>query len=218
MPPGKRSNALALAVLVCLAERPMHPYDVAQTLRSRHQDDSVRLNYGSLYAVVDTLVRRKLIEAAETEKSGHLPERTIYRITDAGLTEMHDWLADLLAVPTKEYPSFEAALSFMPAISPDEAISLLRERIHRLEIELATTKALREMIEKIKLPRLLWIEAEFAMTLKRSELEFVRQLLSDIENDTLDGVSWWRQIHSEMGQQMVSASQPWHNKHDKENK
>ena len=35
MPRWSRSNPLALAVLVCLYEKPMHPYEVAQTLRAR---------------------------------------------------------------------------------------------------------------------------------------------------------------------------------------
>ena len=47
-----RNNPLALAVLICLSERPMHPYEVATTLRQRQKHESVRLNYGSLYAVV----------------------------------------------------------------------------------------------------------------------------------------------------------------------
>jgi DNA-binding PadR family transcriptional regulator len=197
MPPGKRSNPLALAVLVCLAEQPMHPYEIAQTLRTRHKDDSVRLNYGSLYAVVDTLVRRGLIEAAETERSGRLPERTVYRITDAGQLESHDWLAELLAVPTKEYPAFEAALSFLPAIAPEEAVSLLDERIARLEGELASAAALRELVEKSGLPRLLWVEAEFATALRETELDFARRLRSDLRAGTLEGLDWWSQVHAQ---------------------
>ena len=53
MPRRNRSNPLALAVLVSLYEKPMHPYEIAQTLRLRAKHESVRLNYGSLYAVVD---------------------------------------------------------------------------------------------------------------------------------------------------------------------
>jgi len=56
-----RSNPLALAVLICLSERPMHPYEVATTLRQRQKHESVRLNYGSLYAVVASLEKRGLI-------------------------------------------------------------------------------------------------------------------------------------------------------------
>lgn len=206
MAPGKRSNPLALAVLVCLAERPMHPYEVAQTLRTQHKDDSVRLNYGSLYAVVEALARRGLIEAAETERSGRLPERTVYRVTGAGLHEMHDWLAELLTVPAKEYPAFEAALSFLPALPPDEAVSLLHERIERLEAELAGAGALRELVEKARLPRLFWVEAEYAVALRRAELDFARDLVADIEAGTLDGTAWWREIHDHPERPVASLS------------
>ena len=55
MPTRSRTNPLALAVLACLYERPMHPYEVAQTLRQRAKHESIRLNYGSLYSVVEAL-------------------------------------------------------------------------------------------------------------------------------------------------------------------
>jgi len=53
-----RANPLALAILACLHERPMHPYEVAQTLRSRAKHESIRLNFGSLYSVVESLTGR----------------------------------------------------------------------------------------------------------------------------------------------------------------
>ena len=66
----------------------MHPYEVAQTLRARAKHESIRLNYGSLYGVVEALERRQLIHARETVRAGRRPERTIYEITDAGLREL----------------------------------------------------------------------------------------------------------------------------------
>ena len=107
-----RSNPLALAVLLCLYERPMHPYEVATTLRQRNKHESVRLNYGSLYAVVTSLERRGLITPLETAREGRLPERTVYELTDTGQVEAHDWLTDLVATPIKEYPAFEAIFQF----------------------------------------------------------------------------------------------------------
>ncbi len=73
MPRWSRSNPLALAVLVCLYERPMHPYEVAQTLRQRAKQESVRLNYGSLYAVVDVLEKKGFIKATGTVREGKRP-------------------------------------------------------------------------------------------------------------------------------------------------
>ena len=83
MPSWSRSNPLALAVLVCLYEKPMHPYEVAQTLRQRAKQESVRLNYGSLYAVVEHS-RRRASSRHGDRQDGKRPERTIYQITDDG--------------------------------------------------------------------------------------------------------------------------------------
>ena len=49
------SNPLALAVMCCLAERPMHPYEMAATLKHRHKHESIKLRYGTLYTVIELL-------------------------------------------------------------------------------------------------------------------------------------------------------------------
>ena len=192
----RRNNPLALAVLMCLYERPMHPYEVATTLRQRHKNESVRLNYGSLYAVVGSLEKRGLIETSEVERDGRLPERTVYRITDGGRVEAHDWLAELLSKPAKEYPAFEAGLSFLPALPPDETLALLAERAMDLELGLARSRGLREHLETRGLPRLLWVEAEYAAQMQEAELGYVRQLIADIASGELGGMEWWRAIHA----------------------
>src|SRR3954451_18876179 len=128
----RRSNPLALAVLTCLHERPMHPYEVAQTLRHRAKHESIRLNYGSLYTVVDALEKHGLIRARETVREGRRPERTVYEITDAGRSEMADWLSEMVTTPVNGYPQFEAALSFLPALPPDDALDRLRDRVTNL--------------------------------------------------------------------------------------
>jgi DNA-binding PadR family transcriptional regulator len=78
------SNPLALAVLALLFERPMHPYEMAATLKQRHKQDSIKLRYGSLYSVIDLLVARSLIQAKETSRDGRRPERTVYGLTTPG--------------------------------------------------------------------------------------------------------------------------------------
>jgi DNA-binding PadR family transcriptional regulator len=196
VPAKNRSNPLALAVLVCLAEQPRHPYEVATTLRQRQKHESVRLNYGSLYAVVESLERRGLIEAQETRRSGRLPERTVYRLTASGRIELHDWLTDLLSTPVKEYPAFQAALSFLPALPPQDVATLLAERAQYLEAELAQGAATRELVQKAGVPRLFWVEHEFEAVLREAELGYVRQLTADIAAGALDGTSWWRDLHT----------------------
>ncbi|MGA3352963.1 MAG: PadR family transcriptional regulator [Acidimicrobiales bacterium] len=201
-----RNNPLALAVLICLYERPMHPYEVATTLRQRQKHESIRLNYGSLYSVVESLERRRLIAAKGTERSGRLPERTIYELTDTGRVEMHDWLTELVSTPVKDYPEFEAALSFLPALSPGDVVELLKERAQHLEFQLAQMRSAREIVEKRGLPRLFWLEAEFHKVLSEAELGYVRDLIGDVESGTLDGLEWWREMHEQRGEVVLPPS------------
>src|SRR5215470_13353834 len=123
----KVSNPLALAVLACLFERPMHPYEMATTLRARGKDQSIKLNYGSLYTVVEALQQHKLIATQETEREGRRPERTVYRLTDAGRMELIDWVSELISRPAKEYTRFEAGLSRLPVLRPEDAAALLAQ-------------------------------------------------------------------------------------------
>ena len=196
MPARNRTNPLALAVLICLAQQPKHPYEVATTLRQRHKHESVRLNYGSLYGVVESLERRGLIAAQGTEREGRLPERTVYGLTDAGRIEAHDWLTDLISTPVRDYPAFQAALSFLPALPPDDVVTLLAERAQHLESELAQAGATRELAQKQGIPRLFWVESEFGAVLREAELGYVRTLMRDIESGALDGAQWWREMHA----------------------
>lgn len=191
----RRGNPLALALLVCLLERPMHPYEVATTLRQRVKQRSVRLNYGALYRVVESLTKRGLIEPKETERAGRLPERTVYEITDAGRVEIDDWLAELISTPTIEYPQFVAGLSFLAALSPDRVVALLRQRLAHLALDQAQAAAVREVVQKHGLPRLLWIEEEYRDRIRAAEAEFVSGLLREIESGGPDGAEWWREVH-----------------------
>jgi DNA-binding PadR family transcriptional regulator len=170
----------------------MHPYEVAQTLRTRAKQESVRLNYGSLYGVVEGLERRGLVRSRETVRDGRRPERTIYEITDAGSREASDWLSELLAVPAKEYPQFMAGLSFMAALPPDEVVAALKARILALGMRLVQLRGLSHAAAGAGLPRLFELESEFEEQVLEAELRFVRRLVADIVSGSLDGLEMWR--------------------------
>src|SRR5215212_1051904 len=191
----KVSNPLALAVLALLFERSMHPYEMVSTMRERGKHESVRLRYSSLYSVVEALEREGLVVPLETRREGRRPERTVYGLTEAGRAEFLGWLRELLSEPVKEYTQFAAGLSFIAALPPVEAATLLKERARLLEEEVGKMRSETNSVTGHGVARLFLIEHELA--LREAELEWVRGLVREIEAGTLDGISAWRSFHSD---------------------
>jgi len=185
---------LALAVLALLFERPMHPYEMGVILRQRHKEDSIKLRYGSLYTVIDLLLRRGFIAARETGRDGRRPERTVYELTPAGRDELHAWMTDLIAEPVKEYPQFEAALCLLPVLPPEEAIALLCRRLTRIEAKAGELQSQLEMLARQKLPPLFVIENEYRLALMRAEQHFIADVITRIERGW-GPLELWRGLH-----------------------
>jgi DNA-binding PadR family transcriptional regulator len=192
----KVANPLALAVLAGLEERAMHPYEMATTMRARHKDESIKLNFGSLYTVVEALQRHGLIEAQEIEREGKRPERTVYRITAAGSAELLDWLSELISVPAKEYLRFEAGLSLLPVLSPSQAVELLEIRCQTLEVDLAQRRTVGGMIADQGVPRLFTVEFEYMTALVEAELEWSRKLIGEVKSESFEGIELWKGFHA----------------------
>ena len=189
------SNPLALAVLGCLSERPMHPYEISTTLRTRGKEQSIKLNYGSLYSVVESLQKHGLIAARETTREGRRPERTVYEITAAGQDEFEDWLAELLSTPVRDFTSLEAGLSLMAAMPPDEVARLLAERAGKLQMEIGALDAALAYSAEQKLPEIFLVESSFRRAMLTAELDFVRRLADDIRSGLFGGTGVWRRMH-----------------------
>jgi len=185
------SNPLALAVLACLFERPMHPYEMATTMRERGKDQSIKLNFGSLYTVVEALQQHALIVAQETEREGRRPERTVYRLTDAGRMELIDWVSELLSRPAKEYTHFEAGLSLAGVLPPDDVAALLLQRCDHLEMEISQLRSALRLVEQRGLKRMFVIESEYLLAMREAELAWTRKLAGEITFGTLDGIAEW---------------------------
>ncbi|MFF2408015.1 PadR family transcriptional regulator [Streptomyces sp. NPDC058092] len=190
----KLGNPLALTVMVLLAERSMHPYEIAQTLRRRGKEHSVKINFGSLYTVVQNLEKHGYVEVAGVQRQGNRPERTLYGITEAGRVEMLDWLSDLLAVPAVEYPVFETALSLLPVLPPEEVAELMETREAALEIQAA---ALRGVLGQLgdELPRLFVVETEYQLHMIDAQLEWIKNFRQELTDATISGIEEWKSFH-----------------------
>ncbi|SFS56607.1 PadR family transcriptional regulator [Paenibacillus sp. BC26] len=191
----KVSNMLALAVLSLLNERPMHPYEIAATMKQRGIPDVIKLNNGSLYSVVDSLLKQAWIVPLETQREGKHPERTIYAPTDAGVAEFHDWIRELIYAPVKEYPHLPVALSFIGHISPKETAALLEQRIIFVQKDIVQRRAGNDYAVSQGLARIFIIEQEFIVNQLEAELAWLRSFIREIKDGVLtrleDGEQVW---------------------------
>src|SRR3954447_23490692 len=167
-----------LTVLQLLDEGPTHPYDMHRLVRERRIDLLVPVRRGTLYHAVERLVKRGLIETVETTREGRRPERTVYRITEAGADALLDRLRDLLAIPRRDYPPLTQALSFISRVEPADAVAQLELRIGWLEAEVASFKAV--IANAAGSPRHWLVEEEYVLALLEAELAWVRTLTDDI--------------------------------------
>jgi len=221
------ANPLALAVLALLFERPMHPYEMAATLKQRHKEESIKLRYGSLYTVIELLLARSLIRATATSREGKRPERTVYALTDAGYDELLDWMRDLIRDPAKEYPQFEAGLCLLAVLPPDEAVALLRDRATHLAGQVAALEAQlaevaqqdlaalagpRELPPELRgvkeFPPLFTVEAEYRLALLKAEHAFVTELVRRIVEEGWGPVDMWRDVQAAAARQHEKTANP----------
>ncbi|MFI9205352.1 PadR family transcriptional regulator [Streptomyces sp. NPDC053048] len=92
------------ALLGLLEGGPRHGYDLKRAFDERFGQDRP-LHYGQVYSTMSRLLRNGLVEVEGIEPGGG-PERKRYAITDAGITDVEQWLAQ----PEKPEPYLQSTL------------------------------------------------------------------------------------------------------------
>ncbi|HVK22076.1 MAG TPA: PadR family transcriptional regulator [Actinokineospora sp.] len=191
-------NLMALAVLAVVVQRPMHPYEMASVLRARDVERNMKIKWGSFYTVVGNLEKHALIEPVESNRQGGRPERTVYRITVAGHEELRDWVRELVSTPEPEQGRFQAALSVLAVVGPDEAVALLSARLTALDEQITARRATLAALG-VDIPRLFLVEAEYELAIHEAEATWVRGLVDELSSGAFPGIPGWRSFH-ETGQ------------------
>ncbi len=195
----KVSNLLGLAVLATVIQRPMHPYEMATLIRDRGKDRDMSVKWGSLYTVVRSLEKHGFLVVQGTVREGAHPERTIYRITDAGRAELADWVSDLVATPEREQSGLQAGLSVGGVLPPEELARLLRRRLTLLEEGIAAQREMLDVSCREGVPRLFLVEAEYDLAIREAEASWVRAFMEELTTGSFPDLPMWRAWH-EAGQ------------------
>ena len=106
-------NLWTLNVLSLLREAPMHPYEMQRLIRERKKDEFLDLKHSS---VPEHRPARPGWPDRQTGNNSRwqAPERTVYRLTEAGERDLLAWLRDLLANPGRDSIPFAASVGLLP--------------------------------------------------------------------------------------------------------
>ncbi|WP_420097504.1 PadR family transcriptional regulator [Brevibacterium sediminis] len=176
--PKQGRSPLAMIVLTLLEEAPMHAYRMQQLIRMREKDSVVNVSSrNSIHQVLSRLERDGLIVPVPDDAPG---TRVVYRNTETGREVLLSWLADTLARPRNEYPSFAAALSCVPLTTPARLAEMLGERLRALDVMLDELRP-EGVRQEYGLERVFVLEDEYRRAMLLAEREWIASLVRDLE-------------------------------------
>jgi DNA-binding PadR family transcriptional regulator len=187
-----RRSPLAVVVLSFLIERPMHAYLMFQLMQQREKGSIVNIaQRNSLYQTLNRLVKSGLAEVDSTGRSDNRPERTVYRITDAGRESTHAWLREILSSAKPEFPEFPVGLSLLPLLTPQEIELALSARLARMEASLAEIEASLARAAAMQLPALFVVDEDYRRAILAAQVEWLRGLLAQLQDGSLTWSEEW---------------------------
>ena len=179
-----RLTPLAVMVLTLLHEDEMHPYEMRRLMIQRRDDRLVPVTSGTIYHTVARLVKWGLAAEVGVDRDGNRPERTTYRITDAGSDALRDWVRREL--PRIDRPAeFRVALAEAAGLERDEVLALLSQR--RDALGLAHTQ-ITEGVAAARskgVPEKFLVEVDRDLAMTSTDLDWTDGLIARIADGTI---------------------------------
>jgi DNA-binding PadR family transcriptional regulator len=175
-------RSLGISVLALLGERPMHGYEMFQTLAARHDDRILKVRPGSLYHVVNRLAEQKLIRQVGTGRNGNRPERTTFELTEAGATALTDRVRELVGTPVNEFEEFVVALAEIHNLDIETALDAVQRRISALDASAAEMQTLRAANTA---PAMYLVALDYLLATTLAKIGWLREFVDSLQTGTL---------------------------------
>lgn len=125
-------SKLASLILGILSEKEHNPYDITKMLSEMNTRKWLPLADSTVYATINNLKKKGLING-RIEKSGNLPEKTIYNITLEGERELRSSITAYLEEDASASSAFDIGILLMHNLSKPEILAKLKKKHERLE-------------------------------------------------------------------------------------
>ena len=125
-------SKLATLILGILSEKERNPYEITKMMDEFQTRKLRPLADSTVYATINGLKKKGLISGRQ-EKSGNLPEKTIYNITSEGEYELHASITALLEEDFSSSSGFDIGILLLHNLSKQEILLKLKKKLERLE-------------------------------------------------------------------------------------
>lgn len=173
---------IRLFVLGTLAqEGEMHGYQIHRVATTDRTETWAGVKPGSVHAALKRLATEGLVEVVRTEQSPTAPQRTIYRITQAGRTQLGRERSSGLQTVTTPADPVDLALRFADDLDPAELASVLRTRERELADRLAATQQILSEVG-VHLRALEMLTFDHSIRGLQMEVDWHRSAIAAVEN------------------------------------
>lgn len=125
-------SKLAALILGILAERERNPYEITKMLEELNTKKWLPVADSTIYATINNLKKLELIDG-RTERTGNLPEKTIYAITQLGEEQLRVSITSFLEEDASSIAEFDIGILLMYNLSKPEILQKLKKKLERLE-------------------------------------------------------------------------------------
>ena len=141
----RRLSKTDILVLSSLARIPMHGYEIKLEMRFKHVNWWARCDHGHVYAALNRLEKKGLIDALPTEDGTR--GRKVYQINTRGRTWLGEALERIGAANDATYFDIDLFVAGTFLMEQAQAVEILERRAQVLLRQLEGAKALRESVK-----------------------------------------------------------------------
>jgi DNA-binding PadR family transcriptional regulator len=169
-----------LAILGLVTEAPRHGYEIEQLIEERGMRDWTVVGFSSIYYILGKLEERGLIQSRKEPAEGRGPERKVFSVRPAGRKAWQQATLEALSKPTHPDSSFLLGLAGTPGISPQEAVTALRQ--YRRNLIQSRDYVEQTWRARGDLPLFLEAMFEYSYNLLQTELEWLDRYIPRFES------------------------------------
>lgn len=181
---GDNVMSIPLVILGLLMEGDKHPYQIQQIVNERQMKYYIKMAHGSLYYAFDQLEKKEYVEIVDVIKDTNRPDKTIYRITEAGKKEFEQLLMKQLEKKEHMQRPIYAALTFTSYADSEDVLHVLEKKREEASSLLKKMEWLYARKEKEEEIAKLYIVIRVIMHLK-AEITWLEHLIEETKQGRL---------------------------------